>query len=110
MPDNDPRVNAPHLAPRLAVPAGAYGPEPGIPERVTALEVEGLLAAGDTGGVRHRIRELEHGLGHCAGTDPWRLLEHLLDLGMIRPREPAASTAVPGTGNMQALDGERPGG
>jgi len=94
MPENDPHVNAPHLAPRLAVRAGQYLPQPGIPERCAATAMEALLAAGDTGGARHLIREIENGIGTWKDASPWRLLEQLLDTGMIRPREPAVSGAA----------------
>ncbi|MGH3194020.1 MAG: hypothetical protein ACRDOL_43535 [Streptosporangiaceae bacterium] len=89
MPENDPQ-NAPHLTPRMAVPASSYGPRPGIPERVAALRIEELLAAGDTGGARHLLRETENGIGTHKDASPWRLLDHLLNLGMLRPRETAA--------------------
>ncbi|MGH3192338.1 MAG: hypothetical protein ACRDOL_34835 [Streptosporangiaceae bacterium] len=90
MPDNDQHVNSPHLAGRVAVPAGSYGPQPGIPERVTAIVLEEMLADRDAGGARHLLREIENGTGTHKDTDPWQLLQHLLNLGMIRPRETAA--------------------
>jgi hypothetical protein len=94
VPEHDPFQNAPHLVPRMAVPAGSYGPEPGLSERVKAQEIGDLLAAGDPGGVRCLLRDLEHGRGAFADTDPWRLLEQLLIFGMIRPC-PAPAAAAP---------------
>lgn len=94
MPSNDPHQNAPHLATRMAVPAGSYEPQPGLPERMAALQIEELLAAGPgIGGVRHLLREIENGTGTWKDASPWRLLDHLLDLGLIRPREAAAGDA-----------------
>jgi hypothetical protein len=58
--------------------------------------MEELLAAGDTGGAQHLVYELEHGLSAWKGTSPWRLLNHLLSLGMIGPRATAAGTAPAG--------------
>jgi len=75
----------------MAVPADSYGPQPGIPERTAASRIEELLAAGDTGGARHLVREIENGIGTWKDASPWRLLDHLLDLGMIRPRETSTS-------------------
>lgn len=99
MPEHDQYQNAPHLVPRMAVPAGAYGREPGLSERVNAQRIDELLAAGDTGGVRCLIRDLEHGRGAFTDTDPWRLLEQLVIFGMIRSRPaPAAAAAAPAQG------------
>jgi len=82
----------------MAVPADSYGPEPGIPECTAAFRIEELLAAGDAGGARHLVREIENGIGTWKDASPWRLLEHLLDLGLVRPREaPADDTPVTAT-------------
>lgn len=106
MPNNDPHVNAPHLAPRMTVPAGSYGPQPGIPERTAASRIEELLAAGDAGGARHLVREIENGIGTWKDVSPWRLLEHLLDVGLIRPRESAATaTPAPAIATVPAGEG-----
>jgi hypothetical protein len=56
--------------------------------------MEEMLAAGDAGGARHLVREIENGTGTWKDASPWRLLEHLLDLGMIRPRGTAASAGL----------------
>jgi hypothetical protein len=95
VPENDPVQNAPHLAPHMAVPAGAYSPQPGHPEHMVAFRLEELLAAGDTGGARHLVREIENGIGIWKDASPWRLLDHLLDTGMIRPRETSAALSGP---------------
>jgi hypothetical protein len=105
VPENDPFQNAPHLVPRMAVPAGSYGPEPGLSERVKAQEIEDLLAAGDTGGVRRLLRELEHGRGAFADTDPWRLLEQLVILGMIQVRQPASAAGASPAAAASVADG-----
>jgi hypothetical protein len=75
----------------MAVPAGAYSPQPGLPERGAAFAMEEMLAAGDAGGARHLVREIENGISTWKDASPWRLLHHLLDIGMIRPRETAAA-------------------
>lgn len=106
MPENEPHPNpGPGLLAARPVPAGGYLPQPGIPERVTALRIEELLAAGDTGGAQHPVYELEHGLGAWKGTSPWRLLNHLLSLGMVRPRATAASIAPAPAGHLEGASG-----
>jgi len=109
MPNRDAFQNAPHLAERLAVPVSNYGPQPGIPDRTAALRIEELLAAGNAGGARHLVREIENGIGVWKDVSPWRLLDYLLEHGLIRPREapagdeeqglpPAPGPEVPGAG------------
>jgi hypothetical protein len=64
---------------RLGVsrPDGPYAPEPDKFEALHARQLQAHVAAGDPGGARRLLNELEHGVAGRPG-DPWRLLEAIL--------------------------------
>jgi hypothetical protein len=96
VPDNEPYQNAPHLVPRMAVPAASHPPAIGQHEHSSAIQIEEHFRAGDLGAIRRHIVELEHGLGPWTA-NPWRLLEHLCARGIGRQQEAAPAASNPGT-------------
>lgn len=66
-----------HAQHRLGVPAnGIYGPQASQDEQTAAGRIAELAAAGDVGGARQFIHELEHRLGPWQA-DPWHVLRAL---------------------------------
>jgi hypothetical protein len=96
MPEPDPRNNAPHLQPRLAVQEGSHPPRIGQQETSSAIALEQLVRDGDLGAVRRFLHGAEHQLGVWR-PDPWRLLEHLAAVAITRLSGGASGS--PGAGD-----------
>lgn len=106
MPSNDPVQNAPHLRPRLGVPApDRLGSAAGQHEHSVVLQLERHIGDGDDGAVRRFVHELEHELGPFR-VSPWRLLEHLAERAIGRrsaERSPEAAPESPAQASTPPL-------